>query len=264
MSFGTFRKSVLSEEIADRILSLIKERELQPGDKLPPERELASAMGVSRPSLREALRALAIMRVVEIRQGDGTYITSLQPKSLIAHLDFVFSLDDSTFLQLMEARKVLEPGIAAIAAERISAEQVAKLERNIATSIRDLDIHTALLQADVSLHEQIAQACCNPILERLMASVSALGRASRARTVEIPEVPEQVVRDHRAIVQALKANDPAAARKAMLQHLENVEAALYKALGDCVAQAGLPQLTSHTITSVEELEEELSMLSWNI
>src|SRR5690606_3169450 len=74
--FGTFKKSSISEDIVDNLLSLIRERELRPGDKLPPERELAAMMQVSRPSLREALRALAIMNIIEIRQGDGTYIPS--------------------------------------------------------------------------------------------------------------------------------------------------------------------------------------------
>src|SRR3989304_10553392 len=128
MIFGTFEKDVIPEKIVARILSLIKEKQLGPGDKLPPERELAAMMQVSRPSLRTALRALSHMNIIEIRQGDGTYVTSLDPQALIEPLEFVFSLDDSTFLELLEARKILEVGIAGLAARQITDEEIAGLE----------------------------------------------------------------------------------------------------------------------------------------
>ena len=115
VTFGTLEKEVLPDKIVDRLLTLIKDRQLEPGDRLPPERELAVTMGVSRPSLRAALRALAVMNVIEIRQGSGAYITALEPQQLMAHLDFVFSLNDSTFLQLFDARRIIEVGIAALA-----------------------------------------------------------------------------------------------------------------------------------------------------
>ena len=223
MEFGTFEKSVLPEKISAKLLSLIRERHLRPGDKLPPERELAAMMGVSRPSLREALRALAMLNVVEIRQGDGTYVTSLEPGLLVEHLSFVFDLDDSTFLELFEARKILEVGIVALAAQRITDEEIAGLEACLAKSLTSVEDHQAFLQTDLELHERITEAARNPILTRIMATISQLGLASRRRTVEIPGVPEQVLVDHRDVVMALKARDPEAVRQAMLQHLNNVE-----------------------------------------
>ncbi|MCP5094065.1 MAG: FadR family transcriptional regulator, partial [Chloroflexi bacterium] len=105
--FGTFAKAALPEQIANRILQMITDRELRPGDKLPAERELATRMNVGRPALREALRGLALMNVIEIRQGAGAYVTDLQPAQLVQHLDFVFSLTDSKFLDLFDARKVV-------------------------------------------------------------------------------------------------------------------------------------------------------------
>jgi len=230
VEFGTFKKNVLPEQISARLLSLIQERQLRPGDKLPPERELAAMMAVSRPSLREALRALALMNIIEIRQGDGTYITSLEPSLLVEHLDFVFSLDDSTFLELLEARKILEAGTVALAAQRITDDEIAGLGASLAKSVESVEDHQAFLQADLELHERIAEAARNPVLTRFMAVISQLGIASRRRTVEIPGVPEQVLEDHRAIVMALKAGDPEAARQAMLQHLNNVEQYLRKVI----------------------------------
>lgn len=226
MSFGTFKKSAISEDITARLLTMIKEGELKPGAKLPPERELAEMMQVSRPSLREALRALSIMNIIEIRQGDGTYVTSLEPELLVEHLDFVFSLSDTTIIELFKARRIVEVGLAAMAAEQITDEEIAKLEDCLTHSIENVDNHAAFLQADVELHETIVDAARNPFLKRFMASIYHLGRASRSRTVEIPGVVNQVVEDHRAIVAAMKARDPEKARQAMLQHLNNVETRL--------------------------------------
>jgi GntR family transcriptional repressor for pyruvate dehydrogenase complex len=221
--FGAVKKNALSEDIVDRLLTLIRERELRPGDKLPPERELAVLMQVSRPSLREALRALAIMNVLEIRQGDGAYVSSLEADLLMAHLDFVFALTDTTFLELFEARKVLEPGIVAMAAVSITDDELTQLEHCYQRSLECVHNSPAFVAADVELHEIIAKAARNIILERFMSSLSQLGQVSRARTVELPGIPQQSVRDHRAIIDALRTHDAAAASQAMLRHLDNVE-----------------------------------------
>jgi len=221
--FGTFEREVLPERIVTRILSLIKEKQLGPGDKLPPERELAAMMQVSRPSLRTALRALSLMNIVEIRQGDGTYVTSLDPESLIEPLKFAFSLDDSTFLELLEARKILEVGIIELAAQQITDEEIVGLETCLARSAEVVEDHEAFLQIDRELHARITEASRNPILTRFMQSISQLDLAGRRRTVDIPGMTVQSLEDHRTIVAALKARDLKAARQAMLQHLRNVE-----------------------------------------
>ena len=223
MIFGTFEKDVLPEKIVARILSLIKEKQLGPGDKLPPERELAAMMQVSRPSLRTALRALSHMKIIEIRQGAGTYVTSLDPQALMEPLGFVFSLDDSTFLQLLEARKILEVGIAGLAAQQITEEESAALEACLVRSAELVEDHEPFLQTDRELHARITEASRNPILIRFMQSISKLDLAGRRRTSDIPGMTAQSLEDHRVIVAALKAHDPEAARQAMLQHLRNVE-----------------------------------------
>jgi GntR family transcriptional regulator, transcriptional repressor for pyruvate dehydrogenase complex len=223
MPFEPFEKDVLPRKISARLLSLIKEKQLRPGDKLPPERELAAMMQVSRPSLREALQALSIMNIIEIRQGDGTYVTSLEPELLAEPLDFIFSLNDSTLLKLFEARKIVEVGIVALAAQRISAAEIEELETCLEKSLRATDDPKAFLKTDLELHKRIMTAAQNPLLSRFMDSISQLGLVSRSRTTEIPGLTRQSAEDHRAIVAALKAHDPEAARQAMLQHLNNVE-----------------------------------------
>ena len=223
MTFEMLEKDILPDKIADQLLTLIKEKRLGPGDRLPPERELAAAMGVSRPSLRVALRALSVMRVIEIRPGAGAYVTALEPRQLVEHLDFVLSLDDSTFIQLFDARKVLEAGIADLAAQNITDEEIEALELCLVESLQAVDNPQAFLQADIKLHTLIAEAAHNPILSRMMASLNQLGLASRRRTADLPGVIPQSVKDHRDIVNALKSRDPELARQMMLRHLGHVE-----------------------------------------
>jgi GntR family transcriptional repressor for pyruvate dehydrogenase complex len=217
------KQQTVAEAISAEILDLLRQKELKPGDKLPPERELAEMLGVSRPSLREALRALSIMKVVEVRQGDGTYVSALKTEELVKHLEFVFMLDDSTTLQLFEARKIVETGNASLAAERINDEELAALHACLKKSEYSVDDPEVFMQADIELHEIITHAARNPMLERFMTSIRTLGHASRYRTSRMAGVTETVVKHHRKIVNALEAHDPEATSAAMLQHLEYVE-----------------------------------------
>ncbi|HTX78712.1 MAG TPA: FadR/GntR family transcriptional regulator [Longilinea sp.] len=223
VNFGTFQKDVLSEKIVDKLLTLIREKQLRPGDRLPPERELALMMGVSRPSLREALRALSIMRVIENRQGSGTFVTSLKPELFVEHLDFIFKVNDSTFMDLFQARKILEVGLASLAAPRITPEEIAALEDCVQHSAETIDDPEAFLKADLELHQRIINAAQNHILALFMESINQLNIASRRRTGESPEVRRQTLQDHRTILKALKAHDPKLAGDAMRRHLDFVE-----------------------------------------
>jgi GntR family transcriptional repressor for pyruvate dehydrogenase complex len=221
--FGAVDRTILWKQIADQLLAMLRERRLGPGDKLPPERELAAMMQVSRPSLREALRALTMMNVLEVRQGAGTFVTSLETELLVEPLDFVVSLDDSSLIALFEARRIVELGIVGLAAQRITEEELAELEAGLSRSRETVDDPAAFLQADVDLHKIITRAARNPIMSRVIDSISRLLLLSRSRTVEVPGIRAQTIQDHRAIVAALKRRDAEAAKEAMLQHLNNVE-----------------------------------------
>ncbi len=221
--FETLKRDVLSEKIAHALLNLIKEKQLRPGDRLPPERELAAMMNVSRPSLREALRALQIMNIIDNRQGSGTYVASLEPERLVEHLDIIFTLNDSTYIELFEARKILEVGIAELAAHTITADEIAGLETCLERAQEALNDPEAFLEIDLELHRSILEATGNTILSLFMRSISQLSIFSRRRTAEHFDVRRQTIDDHRAIVQALKSRDPMAARQAMLDHLSHVE-----------------------------------------
>lgn len=229
-------RSTLPEEIADRLLNLIRDQELRPGDRLPAERELARRLGVSRPVLREALRALSLMKVVDIRQGTGTYVTSLEPRQLISHLDFAFSSDTIALAKVFEARRVVESGNVRFAAERLSEGDLDRLAELLADLSASLDDPQRFSELDIAFHDAICAAADNFMLAQFMTIVDTLGRVSRQRTGGRREVRETAVEDHRHILDALRTCDPDAAERAMRGHLDHIEAALL-ALDDAVARA---------------------------
>jgi GntR family transcriptional repressor for pyruvate dehydrogenase complex len=166
------------------------------------------------------------MKVVENRQGSGTYITSLRPELFVNHLDFIFTVNDATFLDLFEARKIVEVGLVALAAKSIDDEQVARLEECLKHSVSSVEQPETFLQTDLQLHSIIVEVARNRTLALFMSSVNQINIASRRRTNELSEVRHQTLKDHKAIVAALKAHDPEAAARAMRNHLAHVEAKL--------------------------------------
>ena len=211
------------------MLSLIREQQLRPGDRLPPERELATLMGVSRATVREALRSLAMMNVIELRHGSGTYVTSLEPQLLVENFDLVFSLNDNSFLELIEARQVIEPGATALAAKRITDERIAALEGVIVRSWECLKLHPEdFPQLDIEFHAKTAEFSGNVLLMRIMQAITTMSIASSQRTAVdkgavSPARVERAIRMHEGILAALKARDAELARKRMLEHLLAVE-----------------------------------------
>lgn len=230
---GAVHREAVSEQITERVLSLIREKQLKPGDRLPPERELSALMGVSRATLRESLRSLEMMNIVELRHGSGTYVTSLEPELLVERFDLVFSLNDNSFLNLIEARQVIEPGATALTAQRATNEDLAMLDELLTRSWRCL--HTSpgdFPVLDIEFHTRIAELSGNALLSRIMQAVAGLGIASSKRTtrrdgggVSVKGV-ERAVTAHQSITEAIKTRDPELARQRMFDHLRAVEQTL--------------------------------------
>ncbi|MEO5964523.1 MAG: FadR/GntR family transcriptional regulator [Candidatus Limnocylindrales bacterium] len=224
--FAVLNRSTLPDEIASRLLELIRAQELRPGDKLPAERTLAQLMQVSRPVLREALRALSIMKVVEIRQGAGTYITALEPQQLVSHLDFVFSKDSVALANVLEARRVVEVGNVRLAAQRVGPAELAELDAIVArlrTAVGDAERFSDL---DIAFHNAVCEAADNFLLAQFMRIINTLAKVSRERTGATRAFRERALADHEPILAALRAGDPDAAAAAMQAHLDHVESAL--------------------------------------
>ncbi|MCU0514045.1 MAG: FadR family transcriptional regulator [Anaerolineae bacterium] len=230
---GAVHREAVSEQITERVLSLIREKQLKPGDRLPPERELSATMGVSRATLRESLRSLEMMNIVELRHGSGTYVTSLEPGLLVERFDLVFSLNDNSFLNLIEARQVIEPGATALAARRATDEEIAALDDVLARSWDCLDNNPADFPTlDIEFHTGIAEYSHNALLTRIMQSVAQLGIASSRRTatreggkVSVAGV-ERAINAHQSIVDAIRSRDAELARLRMYEHLIAVEQTL--------------------------------------
>ncbi len=212
----------VAEQVARQLLALVQSGSLQPGQQLPPERELAATLEVSRPSLREALRALSLLGVLRIRQGGGVYVSSLDPESLLAPLHFFVSLDARNLEDLFEARLVVEAEITRIAAQKISPENLNILKDCIDFESHELGDEDKFIASDVKFHKILFESVDNAFLQRFATSLHILGKASREITGHIPGVIEQSLQDHERIVSAIEAGDPDAAAKAMKQHLTNV------------------------------------------
>jgi GntR family transcriptional regulator, transcriptional repressor for pyruvate dehydrogenase complex len=224
MTFETIKRSVAAQEAVRQIRELVERGELGPGEKLPPERVLARELGVSRSTLREAIRALVVMNILVSRHGDGTYVTSLEPELLVEPFRFLPSITDETLLHLFEARRLLEPACAALAAARIDAQELEELEHILSDTER-LEDTEELLRRDLELHTAIVRATGNPILLHVLAGVGRLALAGRRRTVTLPGVAAQSRADHLEIVRALTRRSPRDAADAMAVHLEHVETA---------------------------------------
>ena len=212
----------VAEQVARQLLALVQSGKLKPGEQLPPERELAATLGVSRPSLREALRALSLLGVLRIRQGGGVYVSSLDPESLLAPLHFFISLNARNVEDLFEARLVIESEITRIAAEKISPENLTILKECVEFESNELDDEDKFIESDVKFHKVLFKTADNSFLQQFATSLHILGKASREITGHIPGVVEQSLDDRKRILHAIEAGDGDAAAAAMRQHLSNV------------------------------------------
>lgn len=216
------RREVVAEQVAQRLLSLIQSGNLKPGQQLPPERALAETLDVSRPSLREALRALSLLGVVRIRPGGGAFVTALDPESLLAPIHFFISLDRENLESLFGARILIESGLARLAAARVTKADIETLKGCVDIESRDSVDVDNFIRSDELFHKTIFAAVDNPFLSKIATSLHLLGQASRNVTGRIPGVVEQSLVDHRRILAALVERDGDKAAAAMEAHLNNV------------------------------------------
>jgi GntR family transcriptional regulator, transcriptional repressor for pyruvate dehydrogenase complex len=225
-SFATLEKQSIGLQAADAIKALIVSGELRPGDTLPPERELATMLGISRPTLREAIRVLSALNVVEPRHGGGTFVTSLQPRELAQPINFLLQVDRMAFRHLLEVRQVLEVGAARLAALRITDDQLAALRDLTEQAERALGRPEPFLEFDFDIHTAIIEATGNPIYLSLYQSIADLSLEGRKRTARSAATRRAAHLGHLAIVAALSSRDGDAAAAAMHDHLDVVQQAL--------------------------------------
>jgi DNA-binding FadR family transcriptional regulator len=223
---GRERHVAVTDEAIEKIKGMIVTGALRPGDRLPKEADLASDLGLSRNSLREAVKALSLINILDVRQGDGTYVTSLEPPLLLEALNFIVDFhQDNTVLEFLAVRRILEPAAAAMAASKVSEQEIESLRELIdgLGDAPDIDIDK-LVANDLEFHRRISAASGNSVLCSLLDTLSApTARARVWRGLTQEGAAVRTIAEHKAILDALAARDPEAARSWATVHIASVE-----------------------------------------
>src|SRR5512144_1781270 len=232
MEVEPIKSTRIYEEIVRQVKDLIAQGRLKSGDQLPPERELAERFRVSRTSVREALRSLQRRGLIEIRAGEGAFVRDVSVKALIEPLALVILPHREAVGELFEARLLLEPAIAALAARRASREEIAEMDRILEDQAKEVAAgRTGMLQ-DTALHAAIANSAHNRAITRIVNALMDLLTQSREESLHMPGRPTRSHQDHRRILAAVQRRDEVAAHRAMLDHLIAVETLVTGAQGE--------------------------------
>ena len=218
-------------EAIERLRKLIASGELPPGAKLPREPDLAAQLGLSRSSLREAVTALAHAQVLDVRRGDGTYVTSLEPGLLLEGIGLAVELiRDDTLPEVFEVRRLLEPAATALAAQRITPEGLAELHTHL-EAMRAADTAEDLLVHDVRFHDCVMSATGNKSLASVIGGLSAPTVRARVWRVTIEsDAKSEIMRQHESIYEALATHDVQLAQASALVHVAESERGLLRSL----------------------------------
>jgi DNA-binding FadR family transcriptional regulator len=214
----------LTDEAIEKIKAMILSGTLRAGDRLPKEADLAADLGLSRSSLREAVKALSLVNILDVRRGDGTYVTSLEPPLLLEALSFIVDFHrDGSVLEFLRVRRILEPAATAMAAERITEDDCQGL-RKLLDSLGPHPAVEELVAGDLEFHRRIAACSGNSVLCSLLETLS--GPTARARVwrgLTQAGAVERTLAEHRAILDALASGDPEVARSWATVHIASVE-----------------------------------------
>jgi GntR family transcriptional repressor for pyruvate dehydrogenase complex len=235
-------EALAAERVVMHIERLIQAGQLKPGDRLPPERELARQIKVSRPSVRAGLRSLAAVGVLESRHGAGSFITAGPPRLSTGPLSLLAALHGFTRDNMFEARRVLEMGAARLAAERAAGEDMATMSEEVAGMFASLEDPQAFLVHDVRFHRAVALSSHNPVLAALVEMVSTMVYERRRLTVERARDLKESAEMHRRIYNAIRDHDADRARREMSEHLDLARMAQ---ASEDVPEAGAPAAVAH-------------------
>ena len=228
--FEPLTRTGISDLLVEKILGFVKAGQLLPGDRLPSERELATKFGVSRPTVREAMRALSVLGVLEIHHGGGAFVTALDAADLLKPLTFFLSLSEVSIEKLYEARRFIEGEICALAAAHADDTFCDALDKMILDQVQVIDQPEVFLERDSDFHALIAETSGNVFLARTARSLNVLGIEFRRLSAEQDGAVARSIEDHRRILSGLRARDTHAAREAMERHMIQVYATTKAAL----------------------------------
>src|SRR6516164_9020644 len=232
---GRLGRKAIGQQVVSRILELIRTGSLRAGDRLPAERELIEIFGISRPSLREALRALSTLGVVRSQHGGGAYVSDLDARTLLAPLDFYLSLTKANFADAFDSRRVIEIEIARRAAARATPANIHDL-RDIIEAHKTLpEDPVGFRILDTRFHEKLSEIAGNAVLQRIAYGLYNLGLDFQHFDLRARRDPGLIARsthDHAEIAAAIVARDPEEAVRAMAKHIRNIELSTQRVIGN--------------------------------
>lgn len=221
--YRAIKTSRLFEQIVQQVEDSILKGQLQPGDQLPAERDLAQRFGVSRTAVREAVKTLREKGLVEAYSGRGTFVTNGTSQAIRQSLDLMIRINQQEgSANLAELRLVLEPDIAALAAPKIEDQLLATMREAVDIMDNNLDDPDAYVEADLDFHLALAESVGNPLILSLLDSIVGLLREQRSRIFNVDGGPQRGQFHHKRILAAIERRDPKAAREAMRAHLKQV------------------------------------------
>jgi GntR family transcriptional repressor for pyruvate dehydrogenase complex len=223
---GRIGRKAIGQQVVNRILELIRTGSLRAGDRLPAERELIEIFGISRPSLREALRALSTLGVVRSQHGGGAYVSDLDARTLLAPLDFYISLTKANFAEAFDSRRIIEVEIVRRAAAKANRADVDDLQDIIKAHETVQNDPVGFRILDTRFHEKISAIAGNAVLQRIAYGLYNLGLDFQnfdRRARNDPDLISQSTADHSEIAAAIIAQDPDRAAQAMSRHIRNIE-----------------------------------------
>lgn len=221
------KNGTTAEEVVTRLRELIQRGEISAGDRLPPERDLAKLLGVSRPTLRAGIRSLSTVGILQSRQGAGTFVAEADESPTLdsSQLRLLAALNGFTSDEMFEARVALEMSIAGLAAERATSEQMTLLAEEIAGMYASLDEPSQYLVHEMHFHQTVAAASGNRILTALMNMVATILFDHRSKTVRRATDLKESAEQHHNIYRAMRERNPETARQSMRDHLVETQRA---------------------------------------
>ncbi len=222
------RKKRAYEDIVKQIRHLIEKGKLKRGDQLPTERELSETLKVSRATVREAIFSLETMKLVDRRQGDGTYIIASSEEALVQPLAATLFHEKDDLIDIFFLRKIVEPEMAQLAAEYGTPEELNELEEIIREQAEEITGGKDPIHSDSEFHHLLARMSRNRVLERLLLALLDLLAQTREKYLQTEERKRKSIQGHLEIIDAIKNRNGVGARQAMRRHLENVEDVLLK------------------------------------
>ncbi len=226
--FEPIRKTKVYEEIVLKVIDMIEQGMLKSGDQLPSERELSETFEVSRSSVREALRALESQGFLESKHGDGTYVAHQPIEALIDPLVSIIFAEKDSQIELFEMRRLIEPKLVSLAAQRAKPEDLDELEEILEVQEEQVAQGNVGMDFDKTFHEKLVEITNNTILIRIMNSMMDCLAQSRDRSLQVDGRPKKSLERHREIIDAIKSGDCELAEMVMRKHLEDIEGILFK------------------------------------